>query len=157
MTPANSSSYRIDILRFICIILMKLTTKEVYVGLALISHNPAPQTVRSLLSEKLRVRNLRIKDVILSTLHTWDLKHDVLYIGGRSEQPFCLIPDRMVGRLLGNAPLRECPMTISCFRSAGKSIPSILSCGAFDGINVSYAGDNFAVAVDAQKFLELMR
>lgn len=94
----------------------------------------------------------------LGTFQTYDMNgRVVLYIGAKTDQPYCLVPVSLAGALFGNSKLRELPMTISCLRTAGKSVRPILNCGAFDAISVTYGLDEFAVAIDAGLLLEKLK
>lgn len=124
-------------------------------ALALIT--PTPETLEQRLKEKLSSLGFRLKVINMSQLTTWIVKRDALFIKSRHGQPFCLISERSAGVLLGNHPQRECPMTLSGFRTSSKAIPTILNCRAFDVIAVSYAAEEFAVAMDAALFLERLR
>ncbi len=114
--------------------------------------------LRDVLEQCLAERGIKLKDSTLATLQTFHLEgRTVLFLKNRKNQSYCLIKRSQCGILLGNGSLRELPMTLSCLRAAGKSIPPILDCGAFDAIDVQYFGEDYAVLVESSFLLEKLR
>ncbi len=132
---------------------------ENYVSAALsIVENPSQGDIREALAARLRVRRIKLANAVLGTFQNYDLKSKtVLYVGGKSDQPFCMIPTGLLRGLFGDLKLRELPMTISCVRTAGRSIRPILNCGAFDTIAMTYGFDDLASIFDAGRLLERLR
>ena len=110
----------------------------------------ATKDLRDRLAGQLSVLNIKLCDARLGLFQTYDISgRRVLFLGGNTDSPYCIVKNDLEGRLLGNFRMRELPMTITCLRSASRSIIPILHCGAFDGIRIRYFMDEIAIVVDA--------
>jgi hypothetical protein len=135
------------------------TRGEKYVSAVLsIVENPLQGDLRDALAARLRVRRLKLQNAVLGSFQNYDLKsRAVLYVGAKTEQPFCMIPTSLLRGLFGDQKLRELPMTITCVKTAGRSIRPILNCGSFDSIAMTYGFDDLASIMDAGYLLERLR
>jgi len=128
------------------------------VSVALRIVTESPSNLRDELAARLKPYKVKLDIAALGTFQTYDLSgRTVLYLGAKTDQPYCLVSRSLEGLLLGNQRLRELPMTISCLRTASKSIRPILNCGAFDAIGITYGLDELAFVIDAGLLLERLK
>lgn len=114
--------------------------------------------LRHALEMALEVRNIRLVDGSLSTFQTYDVdRHTVRFMGARTDAPYCIVHHTIEGRLFGNAPPREVAIPLSGVRHIGRAVATILHCGSFDAIRITYCGEEFGVVVDAGFLLERLR
>ncbi len=105
------------------------------------------------LQKILKEYGVRIQESRLSNLESSMLSKTAVYVA-RKQSSFLILPMERSGNLLRGLRRREVPIRFTALRAAGIMIDAIFELRLLDSLVVMYCGEEVAVVVSPDRFVE---